>query len=402
MAPWRVDWPRYLAFSIGVAISSFGAAILIAWYIHFTPLIQVAPGQPPLTRQAAICYVLDGAALAFLAAGRRRIASVCAALVLLLAVVVGLEYLLDRDLGVDQLFGSGYITEGTEPRGRMSPIAAICYFLASLALLSMSIPRLTRYASAISGIIASMLIAIGSVLFLVYRLTHMPIYGWGHFRHISVQASAVVAVFGFGILLLALQESRSRKTIPTWLPVAIGLGLAAGSVGMWQALISHVESQLPLLSGIILLGGILGAMLVAIAVYEAQRARLRSRELQEKRAAFERLFDASADALLVANKDGKIMHANQRVQDLFGYTREELQGNTLVSLVPVSLGELHEGRRIEYGHPVIRFMGKAMDLFGRRKDGSEFPVEVAISPLRSGGEVQALVAVRAITARTQL
>src|SRR5215475_6296604 len=103
MLPWRVDWPRYVALSLGVALSSFGIVVLIAWHTHFIPLIQVGPGQPPLTRQAAFCYVLNGAALAFLAVGRRVLAAVCASIVLALTVVVGLEYFLDRDLGVDQL-----------------------------------------------------------------------------------------------------------------------------------------------------------------------------------------------------------------------------------------------------------------------------------------------------------
>lgn len=403
MTPWRVDWPKHLALSLGVAVSIFGAVVLIAWSSHFTLLIQVAPGQPPLTRQAALCYVLNGAALALLAAGRRAAGGVCAALVFLLAVVVGFEYFLDRSLGVDELLGTGYITEGTSPPGRISPIAAISYFLSSAALLAMSIPRLARYASAIAGMIASMLIAVGSVLFVVYRLAHMPVYGWGHFRHISIQASVVVAVFGFGILLLALQESRSQKILPRWLPLAIGLGLAAATVGIWQALLVHVESQLPLLSRVVLVGGILGALLLAATIYLAQQATRRSRELHEGKAAFEKLFDASADALLVLDRDRRIVRANQRVHGLFGYTRDELLGSSLENLVPIGLSELYRGNRVDHlSVPLIRPAGEATALFGHRKDGSRFPVEVAVSPLRSGGDVQVLVAVRDITARKQL
>src|SRR5215472_6993257 len=126
MVPRSIDWPKYLALSIGVAVIGFGIAVLIAWHAHFIPLIQLGPGQPPTTRQAATCYVLLGAALCLLAAGRwRAVAFVCAALVLLLTFTVGLEYVLDRNLGVDKLLGSGYITEGAEPPGRMSPIAAL-------------------------------------------------------------------------------------------------------------------------------------------------------------------------------------------------------------------------------------------------------------------------------------
>src|SRR5260370_3397820 len=397
------DWPRYLALSIGVAVIGFGIAVLIAWHVHFIPLIQAAPGQPPTTGQAASCYVLLGAALSLLATGHRRVASVCAAIVFLLTVVIGLEYALDRDLGVDPLLGSGYITEGAEPPGRMSPIAALSYFLSSVALLAISIPRLAGHASAFAGMIASVLIAVGSVLFLVYRLTHMPVYGWGHFRHISIQASAVLVFLGFGILLLTLKESWISKTPPPWLPLGIGLGLSAASLGIWQALLVHVESQLPLLSHIILAGGILSALLVGIAVHAAQQASIRSRKLREGKDAFGRLFDASADALLVVDRDGKIVSANQRVHGVFGYTAGELIGSPVDSLVPVDLSELHRSNpESSLGRPSIRPIGEGKELFGRRKDGSEFPVEVALSPLRERGEIRVLPAVRAITARKQL
>jgi len=237
----------------------------------------------------------------------------------------------------------------------------------------------------------------------VYRVVHMPVYGLGHFRHISVQASAVVVLFGVGILLLALRESRIRETLPQWLPLAIGLGLVSATVGIWQALIVHVESQVALLSHVILAGGILGALLLAATVYLAQQATRRSRELEEGKAAFERLFDASADALLVLGRDRRIARANQRVHGLFGYTREELLGSSLETLVPVDLSELHGGNRADHQSlPLIRLIGERTELSGRRKDGSKFPVEVAVSSLRSGREIQMLVAVRDITTRKQL
>jgi len=321
----------------------------------------------------------------------------------LLTVAVALEYFLNRDLGVDEVLGSGYITEGATPPGRISPIAALSYCLGSVALVALSIRRLHRYSSAIAGIIASVLIAVGSVLFIVYRLAHMPTYGWGHFRHISIQASAVLVFLGVGILPLALQESRIRKTPPTWLPLAIGLGLSAGALGIWQALLVHVESQLPLLSAIILVGGIISALLVGIAVHLALQAATRSHKLREGKDAFERLFNASADALLVVNRDGKILSANQRVHGVFGYSAGELPGSPVENLVPIDFSELH-GSNPESGFrlPRIRPMGEGMELFGRRKDGSEFPVEVALSPLRQEGELQVLAAVRDITERKQL
>jgi PAS domain S-box-containing protein len=397
----RIDWPRYLALGIGVVISAFGIAVLIAWSTHYIPLIQIAPGQPPLSRQAAFGYVLSGAALVLLILGRRRAAAVCASIVLLQAVIVSVEYLLDRDLGIDQLLGPGYITEGASPPGRISPIAAISYFLDSLALLLLSIPRLDRYSSAIAGVIGSVLIAVGSVLFFVYRVAHMPTYGWGHFRHISIQASAAVAFLGVGILSLALQESWTRKILPSWLPLAVGLSLAAASVGIWQALLVHVESQVPLLSRIILISGILSATLVAVAVHEAQQATARSRTLREGKAAFERLFDASADTLLVVDRFGNIVSANQRVYGMFGYAAQEITGKPIESLVPC-LKLLENSRERSIRPPILTPLGEQKELFGQRKDGSAFPVEVALTILQPGSRLQVLAAVRDITERKQL
>jgi PAS domain S-box-containing protein len=397
----RINWPRYVALGIGVVISAFGIAVLIAWSTHYVPLIQIDPGQPPLTRQAAFGYVLSGAALVLLTLGRRRAAAVCASIVLLQAVIVSLEYFLDRDLGIDQLLGPGYITEGDSPPGRISPIAAISYLLDSLALVLLSFPRLDRYSSAIAGIIGSVLIAVGSVLSVVYRLAHMPTYGWGHFRHISIQASAAVAFLGVGIVSLALQESWTKKILPSWLPLAVGSSLAAGSVGVWQALLVHVEGQLPLLSHIILIGGILGASIVAVAIYEAQQATARSRTLREGKAAFERLFDASADTLLVVDGYGNIASANQRVYGMFGHTAEEIIGKPIESLVP-GLKLLENSRESSIRSPIITPLGEQAELFGQRKDGSAFPVEVALTILQPGSRFQVLAAVRDITERRRL
>jgi PAS domain S-box-containing protein len=341
--------------------------------------------------------------MAGLAVARRRLAAVCAVIVMLFTAIIGLEYALNRDFGIDQLLGAGYITEGGSTPGRMSPIAALCYFLCGLALLRIAMLRTARYSSAIAGTIGSMLVGIGTVLFLVYLLTNMPVYGWGHFRHISVQASAVVAILGVGVLLFAIEESRAKRTLPDWLPLATAFGLAAGTVGIWQALIVHPETHLLLLSHLILVGGIVAALLVAVAVYLAQKAVMRSRELHQGKEAYERLFEASLDALLVLDHSGQIIAANERVQRILGYTRDEIIGVSIESLVPVHLRDQHRIHSENYNtDPRKRTMGQGSALNARRKDGSTFPVEVSFSPVQSGGELQVLAAVRDITLRKQL
>jgi PAS domain S-box-containing protein len=161
------------------------------------------------------------------------------------------------------------------------------------------------------------------------------------------------------------------------------------------------ESELPLVSRIILLGGILSASLVAVAIHEAQQATTRSRTLQEGKAAFERLFDASADTLLVVDRDANIVSANQRVNLMFDYTAEEIAGTPIESLVP-GLKVLANSQETSIRTPIIAPLGEVTEMFGQHKDGRTFPVEVALTILQPGSKFQVLVAVRDKTERKRL
>ncbi len=93
------------------------------------------------------------------------------------------------------------------------------------------------------------------------------------------------------------------------------------------------------------------------------------------------LFQYATEGILVANENGEITRANPSAEKLFGYEIGELQGKKIELLVPKRLTAKHEGHRNKYGvQPHPRSMGAGMDLFGLRKDGSEFPVEISLSP----------------------
>jgi PAS domain S-box-containing protein len=223
-------------------------------------------------------------------------------------------------------------------------------------------------------------------------------YGWGYVSRRTVHIRAGNLLVGVGLIALALQQNRQRRTPAQWLPFALGLVLAIVALGFWRALIKHEESQMPMLSGVILAGGILGSSLIAISVHLALKARLRSDELREGKEVFERLFQASPDALLVVDGDGRIVAANQRIKIMFGYTETEILGEFIEKLVPEMRRDIHEAyHQHYYAHPPTRPMGLGLDLSGQRKDGSKLPVDVAINLLRGGDETQALVVVRDIT-----
>src|SRR5690348_4686673 len=96
----------------------------------------------------------------------------------------------------------------------------------------------------------------------------------------------------------------------------------------------------------------------------------------------EQLLDAAPDAMLVVGPDEKISFVNRQVEQLFGYTRPELLGQPLALLIPQRSRAAHGGHVARFfAHPSMRSMGSGLELFGRRKDGSEIPVEVSLSPV---------------------
>ncbi|GAC1349468.1 MAG: hypothetical protein NVSMB27_22890 [Ktedonobacteraceae bacterium] len=110
------------------------------------------------------------------------------------------------------------------------------------------------------------------------------------------------------------------------------------------------------------------------------------------------LLDMSPDALLVVDKAGTIAMANEQIAALFGYRREELQGQQLEMLLPQRFHEDHTAHREHYFRaPRTRPMGAGLQLFGQHKDGTEFPVDISLRPLLLDEELHAIGAIRDVT-----
>ena len=114
-------------------------------------------------------------------------------------------------------------------------------------------------------------------------------------------------------------------------------------------------------------------------------------------------FEAVPDAMVAVDAQGEIVQVNSQTERLFGYTQGELIGQKVEMLVPESLrGEHHHHRDRFHEKPQTRRMGAALDLRGRRKDGSEFPVEISLSPVHTDSGLVVLSAIRDITDRKRI
>jgi two-component system, NarL family, sensor histidine kinase DevS len=110
------------------------------------------------------------------------------------------------------------------------------------------------------------------------------------------------------------------------------------------------------------------------------------------------IVDLAPDAILVSDDDGRIMLANRHLETLFGYDRDALVGTQVEALLPTHLRADHETHRANYvAAPALRPMGAGLDLFGRHANGSEFPIEVSLSPAATDVGIATVVIIRDVT-----
>lgn len=145
---------------------------------------------------------------------------------------------------------------------------------------------------------------------------------------------------------------------------------------------------------------------ISLSPLETEQGRLVSsaiRDITERKKAeekFKGLLESAPDAMVIMGRDGRILLVNAQTEKLFGYPREELLGQWVELLVPERFRRLHPAHRGGYFEsPKVRAMGSGLELFGRRKNGTEFPIEISLSPLQTEEGLLVSSAIRDITER---
>jgi two-component system cell cycle sensor histidine kinase/response regulator CckA len=403
--------------------------ILAGWTFHIPALFQPVPGSATMKATTAVGFI--GIALSILLQARRQLPRLAVALGLFVAVL-GVLSLGHVAFGPEFVIDQFWLSEG-DPLHRMSPITAFDFSVIGLAL-ACSVSARRAWIAQTFTLVAMLVAAIVAIGYF-YRVSNLV--GIGAYTSVAPHTAALLLISCACILFLqptagvmavfvsdTLGGRMARRVMPFTIAVPILLGwlrLWGERMGLYDP---RVGPPLVIVGTMILLSIVVWRNARTIAKVDAKRQRTeddlrraneslegrveeKTAELVESRARaaesaemFFQLFEFAPDALVAVAADGRIDRTNIRAMELFGYEQGELIGQPVELLIP----ERHMAAHIEHRdgfmkNPHPKAMGPRLDLSAKRKNGTEFPVDIVLSPADSPRGPLVLAVIRDITER---
>jgi PAS domain S-box-containing protein len=401
---------RLLPVLAAAAVAAAACLVLLGWRLDSDVLKSLAPGWPTMKPITALSLLLCSASLLLLArqtspslqatAGR-----VAAALVVLIGLVTLAEYAAGRDLGLDRLLLHDPIrTDGHVPSGRMALNSALALELVGLSLLLLDLPK--RYKVRPEQLLTPLAVLICLVALLGYLYGVKSLLRIGPYSSIALHT--VIAILALSLGLLAARPDRGWAAVLTsstaggvvarrMLPAALFVPPFLG----WLRLLGQNAGWYQTEFGLALFASsnvVVFTLLTFWSAREIQRLDVRRKQAAVQR--FNALIESAPDAMIMAAASGQIIHANTHAHSLFGYDPGELTGTSIDNLLPERQRSLHARHRAAYAiRPRARLMGAELELRALRKDASEFPVEISLSPVEVEDGELIFSAIRDMTER---
>ena len=397
----------------GLVTLVIGAVALIGWFTGQSQLASIAPGLPPVKTNAALGYLLLGAALLLRTGPRDRRRAVLGTILAIVAGCIGLatlaEYVTRADLGIDQLIVVDASGVGSYP-GRMTFQAMVALpVMAGSIVLHGRVGRagLWRWGLALVMFILSYYALLGWWLGAREITT---VFGFGP----EIALATTVSAFAVGVAGLACRHtpsptstlfSRTPGARTAWIVVLAGIvglpvvgwitlgGEEAGLYAARFALAAMVVASTFLVAGV--------GLWVGWSADRSAQAEWRAQEhLVRMGARYRGLLEAAPDAMVVVDGRGEIVLLNVQAEVRFGYSRDELVGQPVTNIIPTGFAERIIADDLRSAKEALeQQIGTGIELVARRKDGSEFPIEIMLSPLESAEGILVTAAIRDITAR---
>ena len=385
--------------------------MLCGWALDNPALRSLHSSLFAMKANTAIGLLFGGAALFFTvtaehrAGAQQRIAQGCAVLVALIGLLTLTEYVVGWNIGIDELlFRDSDRVIGSSNPGRMAPNTAAAFCLVGAGILGLGGKRRPVQQFSEGCLIAVWLIALIAILGYAYRVA--ALYGVSPQNEMSPHTAVSFFVLSMGafcaagpdrgVLGLLLGEGSGsylgRRLLPAaiLIPIALGwLRLQGERAGLYSG---EVGVSLFVVATIVLLST--ATLWNLGSINEADHGH------RKAVAKYRGLLEASLDAIVIIDRAGQIELINSQTQKLFGYSSQDLLGRAVEVLVPDKHRGKHPAHRSGFiAAPHQRPMGRDLELSGVRKDGSEFPVEISLSPLETDEGLLVTATIRDITDR---
>jgi PAS domain S-box-containing protein len=359
------------------------------WMLNFSILRSIIPGAASMKVNTALCVMVAASAI-LLHNGKsslaRYLTPIGAGLLILISLLTLLEDLSGRNFGIDQLF----VADRTAPvlvtaPGRMAVTTAVSYLLFGCALFARNRLKGALWSQVPVSVVA--VLCISNLVGYFYGIDNFA--GIAFYTGMAVHTSSCLLILSLAMLLsrpddglaaLALGDGLGSVLIRRLLPAAVGVPVFLGWL-TWQG---ELKGLYGTAFGLAIF--VTANVIVFVALTWTSGLWLNRMESEKTQAegAFRLAVEAAPSAMVMANEKGRIVLVNAQTERLFGYRREELLGRAIEILIPPAVNKVHRALRERYlSGPKMRAMGSGLELRGLRKDGSEFPVEVGLNPIRS-------------------
>ena len=399
---------RFLArFAALVAVAT-GVFVLAGWSFDLDALTNLAPGWPRMVRLSAVGFVLTGSALWWLLSGATRVAIVLASLAIALGVLVLGIHVSGWNVYLEQLsLGPIPRTLESEAIPRLAPATALAFVFTGLSMI-LAVPRATallHQGLAIGGLLVGW-IGLSRYLFgneTLFAFADMAVHTAILF--LLICTALLTLRTDAGIAALLASDGVGGGMARRLLPAAIIVPLVAGAltVQYQRRATFGFEAAVAVFA---LTSVIVFVAFVWINAARGERAdRLRRAAERALRLSEERHqlnFEGALDGIIMIDSRGRITGWNNQAEKMFGWPRSDALGHELAELVvPERYREDHRRglrRYVETG--MARVLNRRIEMKALHRDGREFPVELAITPIGFGEELVFSAFIRDITERT--
>lgn len=387
--------------------------VLFGWQFNIQALMHPFPGLAPMSPTSAACLLFTGSAfLLFDTRINNRSAQIFGFVLISIPMIVGIlrlfeafqmisigdNLLLYRNRLINYDFGTAF--------GPMAINTAVSFILISISLVGHQFKNKTSQALSNYGAFVVFLITLFSLIGYFYKADEL--YSFSGSYPMAISTAFILMLLSLALIFINPGESyfsvlysvnTGGTIVRLIIPFAILIPILLGYVRLWF----HWQHMLKVESGVAALVLSIVLTFVAFVLYTSHV--INSKEILQRNAEtkFQGILESAPDAIIIVDNQGIIQLVNAQTERLFGYEANKLLGQKIEMLIPQRFAVHHPEHRDEYfAKPSHRNMGVGLELLGKRKDGSEFPVDISLSPLETENGLQVSSSIRDVTERKKI